>query len=68
MIEGGIHEIMAAKTWGRIKGSHGIATMISWSARYRVPVYFCSDRVAARSVCKTYLRLAWQHFQEDPAP
>jgi len=63
-IEGGTAEIRKAKTWGRITGSHGIGAMISWSARYRVPVYFCSDRTAAKSVCKTYLRLAWEALRD----
>lgn len=56
---------MKAKTWGRIKGSHAVGAMISWSARYRVPVFFCTNRSAAKSVCKTYLRLAWQEFQKN---
>jgi ERCC4-type nuclease len=68
VIEGGIAEIYKARRFGRITPAQAIGAMISWSARYRVPVYFCTDRVAAKSVCKTYLRLAFEEFQKEPAP
>jgi ERCC4-type nuclease len=66
VIEGGIAEIYKARRFGRITPAHAVGAMISWAARYRVPVFFCTDRVAAKSVCKTYLRLAWESFQ-NPA-
>ena len=64
VIEGGIAEIYKARRFGRITPAHAIGAMISWSARYRVPVYFCSSRTEAKSVCKTYLRLAFEEFQK----
>ena len=64
MIEGTITQVLAAKTWGRIKGVHAVGAMISWSARHRVPVYFCDGRAQARSVTKTYLRLAWEELRD----
>ena len=64
VIEGGIAEIYKARRYGRITPAMAIGAMISWSARYRVPVYFCTNRTEAKSVCKTYLRLAWEEFQK----
>ena len=65
VIEGTISEIYKARRYGRITPAHAVGAMISWAARYRVPVFFCGGRVEARSVTKTYLRLAWEEFQKE---
>ena len=62
VIEGTVKGIYAARRFGRITPAHAVGAMISWAARYRVPVFFCDDRVVARSVTKTYLRLALEAF------
>ena len=60
MIEGGPVEIYSAKTWGRIKGAHAIGAMMSWGAKYNVPVWFAGNRTMAKSMTKTWLRMAWE--------
>ena len=67
VIEGTISQIYKARRFGRITPAHAIGAMISWAAKYRVPVFFCDDRYIARSVTKTYLRLAWEAFQKEAA-
>lgn len=52
--------LFAARRYGRITPAHALGAVLRWSGRYRVPVYFCEGRVSAKSLVKTYLRLAWE--------
>lgn len=48
--------------FGRITPAHAIGTLLRWGGRYRVPVWFCAGRAEGKSICRSYLRLAWEEL------
>ena len=60
LVEGTPRAILAAPHFGRVTGKVALATLISWSAVYRLPVLYADDRYMARYMTSAFLRFAWE--------
>lgn len=41
-----------------------LASLIAWSVRYRVPVYFAGDRAHGRALTQKLLQMYWRYHKE----
>lgn len=66
ILEPSIDQIRIGSTVSRMNPAAVLQTLLSWSVRYRLPVWFCGDRENARGVVHGLLRHFVRHHG-DPA-
>jgi ERCC4-type nuclease len=50
--------------YSKMNPQSAIASLLGWSVRYRVPVYFASDRCHGRALTQKLLQMYWRYNRE----
>lgn len=63
VIECGVRELAQQPSYiQRVTPASVVGGLISWSAQYRLPVFFCDDRAHAERVTVRFLAAYWKHL------
>ncbi len=58
LIEGSIRAVLHHKPRGKMDGRNAMATLLSWSVAYRIPVFFADGLIEAQGVAISWMKFA----------
>jgi len=61
VIEDTVQGFLQRPPHSKMNPRSAIATLLAWSVRYRVPVFFAGDRDHARALTRTLLEMYWRY-------
>lgn len=65
VVEADLRGILAGTDHSQMHPRAVIGTLVSWSARWRVPVWFAGDRRHGEALTALWLRMVWRHHLTD---
>ena len=64
VVESSLSSFLEPPQFSRMKPQSAIASLISWSLRYRVHVFFADNRELAKKLTKNILEKFWKQKNE----
>lgn len=64
VIEDTVQGFLQRPAHSKMNPRSAISTLLSWSVRYRVPVFFAGDRVHSRALTQKLLQMYWRYRGE----
>ncbi len=67
VVEDTLSGFLCRPPYSKMSPRSAIGSLLAWSVRYRVPVYFAGDRQYARALTQKLLEMYWRYHQKEPA-
>jgi DNA excision repair protein ERCC-4 len=67
VIEDTVQGFLRRPPHSKMNSRGAIGTLLAWSVRYRIPVYFAGDREHARALTQKLLQMYWRYHHKEPA-
>jgi ERCC4-type nuclease len=64
VVESCVHDFLTAPPFSRMNPQAAINSLLAWSVKYRVPVFFAGDRRHGNAVTYRLLEKYWRYHQE----
>jgi ERCC4-type nuclease len=58
LIEGSVRAILGHKPYGKMTGKNAMATLMSWSVAYSIPVFFADGQLEAQGMAILWMKFA----------
>lgn len=65
VIEGNVKDVLMHMGYGKLTPQQVMATVVSWAAAYRIPMWFASTRDEARSFTMTWMKFALAKYEDE---
>jgi DNA excision repair protein ERCC-4 len=66
VVESSLTRLLQPQPYSRMNPKSAVNSVLAWSVKYRVPVFFADDRAHGNALTNQLLHKYWRYHQGDP--